>query len=509
MKIDTQPLEDHQVKLTVEIEPGPLEEAKRLAARKIAKRTKIPGFRPGKAPLNIVQRFVGEDVLLEESLEILISDHYPKIIEEAKITPYGPGKFNNVLTLDPLTLEFTIPLMAEVTLGDYRSIRYPYEPTQVQSQDVINVLENLRQRQAIEEPADRPAQDNDHLHVRLSANRAESEEGAQAELFSERPISLIIAKKGEDTTGEWPFEGFSRELIGMAAGDRKRLVYTFPEESEFENLRGVTAEFSVLVEDIKSRSLPELNDEFAQSIGEYKDLEALREEIKATLEQRAKDTYEGEYDDKVVTSAVDQATIKFPPQMLENEVEEVLHQLQQRLKTQNLDMETYKKTRGLDEEGIKDEARPVAESRVKRSLVLLEIAEVENIEVAKEELQAETERTLEAMTRFMPESELRKMSSQDLFPGLVGNILADMRIARTLERLRAIASGAAETGDRSESGEDITPAQEKLESDLVDSEHSNAQGSIEGSQEITPAASNSIALKETSTNIKHSRKKTK
>jgi len=493
LKIETQPLEDHQVKLTVEIEPGPLEEARRQAARKIAKRTKIPGFRPGKAPLNIVQRFVGEEVLLEESLEILISDHYPKIIEEAKITPYGPGKFNNILTLDPLTLEFTVPLMAEVTLGDFHSIRYPYEPTQVQSQEVENVLDSLRQRQAIEEPVDRPAQENDHLHVRLSAHRTESEEGAQAELFSERPISLIIAKKGEDTSDEWPFDGFSRELIGMAAGDRKSLVYTFPEESEFENLRGVTAEFSVLVEDIKSRSLPELNDEFAQSVGEYKDLEALREEIKSTLERRAKETYDSEYDDKVVISAVDQATIKFPPQMLENEVEEVLHQLEQRLKTQNLDMETYKKTRGLDEDGLKDEARPVAELRVKRSLVLLEIAEAENIQVAKEELQAETERTLEAMTRFMSESELRKLSSQDLFPGLVGNILADMRIARTLERLRDIASGAADTGISSEFSQEIPPAEKESESDLVDIEQLNVPEGIEASQEITPTEGNLIS----------------
>jgi trigger factor len=493
LKIETQPLEDHQVKLTVEIGPGPLDEARRQAARKIAKRTKIPGFRPGKAPLNIVQRFVGEDVLLEESLEILINDHYLKIIEEAKITPYGPGKFNNILTLDPLTLEFTVPLMAEVTLGDYRSIRYPYEPTQVQSQDVENVLDSLRQRQAIEEPIDRPAQENDHLHVRLSAHRTESAEGTQAELFSERPISLIIAKKGEDTSDEWPFDGFSRELIGMAAGDRKRLVYTFPEESEFEDLRGVTAEFSVLVEDIKSRSLPELNDEFAQSVGEYNDLEALREEIKATLERRAKETYDAEYDDEVVTAAVDQATIKFPPQMLENEIEEVLHQLTQRLKTQNLDLETYKKTRGLDEDGLKDEARPVAESRVRRSLVLLEIAEAENIQVAKEELQAETERTLEAMTRFMSESELRKLSSQDLFPGLVGNILTDMRIARTLERLRGIASGSADTNLSSESSQEIPPVEEETESDLVDIKPSNAPEGIEASQETTPEGGDLIS----------------
>ena len=429
---------------------------------------------------------------MEESLEILINDQYPKIIEEANISPYGPGQFNNIVTLDPLTLEFTVPLMAEVTLGEYRSIRYPYEPTQIQEQDVDNIIENLRQRQAIEESTELPAQENNRLHVRLSANRTESEEGVSPELFSERPLSLTIAEKGEDTADEWPFDGFSRELIGMAVGDRKRLIYTFPEDSEFKNLRGMKAEFSVLVEDIKSRTLPELNDEFAQVIGDYKDLEALRSEIQESLEHRAKESYDADYDDRVVTSAVDQSTIKFPPQMLENEIREVLHQLEQRLKTQNLDLETYRKTRGLDEEGLKEEAKPVAESRVKRSLVLLEIAEAENIQVEKEELQAETERTLEAMTRFMPESELRKLSSQELYPGLVGNILADMRINRTLERLRDIASGAIESGISAESKQEMPPTGPEVDLIQGDIDQLKTSEEIDPSEKITQADSNSI-----------------
>jgi FKBP-type peptidyl-prolyl cis-trans isomerase (trigger factor) len=107
----------------------------------------------------------------------------------------------------------------------------------------------------------------------------------------------------------------------------------------------------------------------------------------------------------------------------------------------------------MDQAALHDEVRPVAESRLKRSLVLIEISEKEDIQVEKEELQSETERTLDAMTRFMSESELKKLSSKDLLPNLVGNIMAEMRITRTLERLRMIARNEVETEDTNSPGE--------------------------------------------------------
>ena len=127
MKIDIENLEDQQARLTVEVDNEQLEGAKRKAAKKIARRIKVPGFRPGKAPYKVIQRQVGDEVLLEESLEILVNDIYPEVIEEAEIKPYGPGNLENVVSLDPLTLEFVVPLMAEIELSDCHEIRFPYE----------------------------------------------------------------------------------------------------------------------------------------------------------------------------------------------------------------------------------------------------------------------------------------------------------------------------------------------------------------------------------------------
>lgn len=447
LKIETENLEDHQVKLTVEIETDQFEASKRQAAKKIAKRVKIPGFRPGKAPYQVIQRHVGDETILEESLEILVKDIYPQIIEQAEIEPYGPGNFENIANLDPLTLEFIVPLRSEVELGDYSELRFDYDPPVIADQEVEAVEEDFRQRQAVEETVERSAQEGDHLYIRLSAKRfeeSEDEDSEEGNLIDERSTSVIIAAEDADTPGEWPFDGFSRELMGMSSGEDKTLVYTYTEDSDFESLQGVTADFSVHVEDVKSRILPELNDEFAQSLGEYEDLESLQKDIRDSLEQRAMETYNSEYDDQVVDAIVESSAIKYPPQMLDNEINDVIYQLERRLGNQGLDLDLYLKTRDMDEQGLRDEARPVAENRVKRSLVLLEIANKEEIKVSEDELQEETERTIGSITNIMSESDRKQFDSPEAVMNLAGNIYAEMRMNRTLEYLRKVVQGELE-----------------------------------------------------------------
>lgn len=466
MKIETEKLEDHQVKLTVEVDSDQLEVSKRKAAKKIAKRIKVPGFRPGKAPYQVIRRQVGDEALLEESLEILVQDIYPDIIEKAEIEPYGPGNFENLANMDPLTLEFIVPLMAEVELSDYHDIRFPYELPEITDEEVRAVEDDFRQRQAVEETADRPVEVGDHVYFKVSAKRYEEEgEVEEGNLIEERSSSVIVAEEDADTSLEWPFDGFSRELIGMSIGEDKTLLYTFPTDSQFETLRDVTAEFSIKIEDVKARILPELDDEFAQSLGDYENLESLEKDIRESLEQRSEDTYNSEYDDQVIDAIVEGSTIKYPPQMLENEINNVIHQLESRLANQGLDMDIYLKTREMDEEDLREETTPVAETRVKRSLVLLEIAQKEEIEVNEEELQEETERTLASITQFMSEEDRKQFNQPTALMNLAGNIYAEMRMSRTLEYLRSIARGESE--DEVE-GEESAGEETKISSEIGD-----------------------------------------
>jgi trigger factor len=173
LKIDKQFTEDHQAKLTVELEPQNLEEAKHRAARKIAQKVKIPGFRPGKAPYPVVLRTVGEAAVLDEAMEILVNERYPKIIEESGIQPYGPGSLENIQKLDPPTLEFLVPLDAEVTLSDYHALRFPYELKPITEEEVDQTIEDLQDRMAVLEPVDRPAQEGDQVFIHLSSERKE------------------------------------------------------------------------------------------------------------------------------------------------------------------------------------------------------------------------------------------------------------------------------------------------------------------------------------------------
>jgi trigger factor len=513
LKIETEKLEDHQVKLTVEVDSDQLEVSKRKAAKKIAKRIKVPGFRPGKAPYQVIRRQIGDEALLEESLEILVQDIYPDIIKEAEIEPYGPGNFENLANLDPLTLEFIVPLMAEVELSDYHDIRFPYELPEITDEEVGSVEDDFRQRQAVEETADRPVEVGDHVYFKVSAKRYEEEgEVEEGNLIQERSSSVIVAKEDADTSLEWPFDGFSRELIGMSIGEDKTLLYTFPTDSRFESLRDVMAEFSIEIEDVKARILPELDDEFAQSLGDYEDLESLEKDIRESLEQRSEDAYNSEYDDQVIDAIVEGSTIKYPPQMLENEINNVIHQLESRLANQGLDMDIYLKTREMDEEDLREETTPVAETRVKRSLVLLEIAQKEEIEVSEEELQEETERTLASITQFMSEEDKKQFNQPTALMNLAGNIYAEMRMSRTLEYLRSVArgeledevegeaSGGEETKISSEIGDEQTAEIEAGESieaepeEATDMEESKVQSSEseEGSPESTPDETQSV-----------------
>jgi trigger factor len=144
LNIEQQALENHQVKLTVQIETSKLEEAKHRAARKISQRKKIPGFRPGKAPYPIIVRTIGEEAILEEALDLLVEDIYPRVIEEAKIKPYGPGSLENMPKLDPPTFEFIVPLEPEVSLGDYKSLRLTYKLKPITRKDINKVLDRPR-----------------------------------------------------------------------------------------------------------------------------------------------------------------------------------------------------------------------------------------------------------------------------------------------------------------------------------------------------------------------------
>lgn len=444
MKIEKQPLEDHQVKLIVEVESEPFDAAKQRAARKLAKRVKIPGFRPGKAPYPVIVRHIGEGAIVEEAIEILVNDIYPDVIKEADIEPFSLGSLENIPSMDPLTFEFVVPLKAEVELGDYKTIRLPYDQPEIPESDIDEVIENLKERQAVIDPVDQPAKESNLVRIRLKGEKVEPAEGESPTVVNDREYPVVIEQEDADMTGEWPFPGFSRQLIGLSAGEEKDLEYTYPEDSDYENLKGKNVTFHITVEQVSTRTLPETDDEFASSVGDYANMEELRDAIRQDLKQHVENSYNEEYDDNLIEEVIGISTIKYPPQMLENEIAAVINRLENNLAQQGLDIDLYLKSRQMDIDGLKEEVKPVAEKRLLKSLALFEVADTENIQIDPDDLQSETNRTLDELSHVMQEKDFQKMIQTDESrSNLVGNVMMEMLIERTQSHLRDIARGLA------------------------------------------------------------------
>jgi trigger factor len=447
LKIETQTLEDHQVKLVVEFEPEAFEKFKHQAARKISQESKIPGFRPGKAPYEVVRRMFGEPSIANRALDLLIDGTYAEMIEKAEITPSGPGKLDKVVNLDPPKLEILVPLLPTVELGNYRSIRLDYLPKQVSPEEVDQFIERLRTNYASVEPVERPIQETDLVFLNLSGSFASPAEGEAAEYVKETPQQVIVQKEEEQKTEEWPFPGFTRQLIGLSAGNEKTLSFTYPEDAKEEKLRGKEVEFHVQVQSVKAMKLPDLNEEFAQTVGEFDSVETMRKSISDRLEQNAREEYDQDYYTQVIDKVREHATLKYPPQVLEEEIEHVLSHLQQDLTRQKLDLDTYLKMRKLEKDAfIENEVKPSAIRRLERSLIMDEIARAEKLEIDPSKLEGAISETVRQMDASGEYQKARKNITQEKLADAVAIESASRLLnQQTLERIKQIATGQSET----------------------------------------------------------------
>lgn len=449
-----------------------MESARQRAARKIAQKVKIPGFRPGKAPFAVIEKQVGAQAIKDEALDIVLDDVYPKLIEETGVKPYGPGTLEKVdEEKTPPVFEFRIPLSPEVKLGEYDKIRLPYEDKKPEEKDIEKVLSDLREQSAMLSPVERAAQEGDIAYILMSATRQDG----GAELLPERRYPVVVEKADVDTRTEWPFPGFSRTLIGLKAGEEKSFPHTFEKDSDFEDLRGQTVEFKVKVEEIKARELPALDDAFAQTLGEYKTVAELRTEIERQLTENFKRQVREEYEDLIVTQMIAESEIKFPPQMLHHEVHHYIEDMLPDLNARGLDMDTYLKSRQLTMDQLEEEVEPRVEERLKKSLVIMEASKAENIEVPEGEVQALVEQKLGQLQQALSEQELRKLLNRDNIQGLVSRTLTEEVIRRTLARLAAIAQGKGEE-HRKETAAAASPEPETENAETEkEAEHAQAE----------------------------------
>ena len=463
MKIEKEFRDDHQVKLTVELDQEPFEKAKHRAARQIAKRVKVPGFRPGKAPYGVILRQVGEGHVVEQALELLVEEQYPEIIKEAEIKPYGPGALENVVELDPPTFEFVIPLAAEIELGDYKTLDIPFEPPLISDEELNEALAKIQEQNAVRESVDRPAQIGDVVYMRVSGKRTDVEDEAEATMVEDRFSSSKIQEDADPN--EWPFPGFSKELVGLSKDGEKTIGYQFPDDHSEENLQGAAVDYQVVVTNVQSLKLPEIDDELAKTASEFETLEEWKADLKKNLEENSHATYAEEYDDQVIDHIVSSSTVKFPPQMIEREKAEILRSLDYRLSQQGISKDQYLQIRRINDEQLAEEISPVADQRIQRALVLMEIAKAEDIQTDPDMVQAEMGRTFQAISSSMSPNDAKKFAKSDYLPSLANNIVADLLTQATMNYLRATAKGEPWPPEEETTIEDVDEAKTAVEPD--------------------------------------------
>ena len=463
MKVNVEPREDQQVKLIIEIEPEEFERAKRRVARRLAKRIKIPGFRPGKAPYEIIERRLGERAIVEEAIDDLLDDLYPKAIKESEIKPYSAGVLDNVdLEGEKPRFEILVPLEPEVKLPEnYRSFRLPYEEPELTDEEVEEAFKSFLRMFASLEPVDRPAEVGDAVYVDVEAYEEGNEEGEP--LFADQNHPLLVEK--EPHNGEWPFPGFPENFVGVKPGDEKTVIYTYPEDWDDEDLRGKTVVLKAVVKEVKAYTVPELTDELVAKVG-YDSVDKFREDVIEDLKADKRAKYDNEYFTKVVDALLEQTEVKFPPQMLEDAVKGVTASLEADLESYGISKEEYLEQRGITEDDLKKEIAEEAKKTLLRELLISEIARREGLTPTKEEITAKAVPLLQQITAGMSKKEQRKiLKDKRLMADVYEQALSDAQFEKVRSFLISLAKGelekaAEEAEGAEEQAEGAEPAEE-------------------------------------------------
>ena len=440
MKFEKKLLKDHQVQLNVHFDEKTFEQYKVKAAHFISKKSKVPGFRPGKAPMDVVKRIYGEDYLNEEALELLVKDKYPALLEEAEVKPAAAGKLEKVEKLDPPDLTFIVPLEPTIELGKYKEIKKKYELPEIEDKEIDEVIHNLQMNYATASEVEREAKKGDLVHFKLTAIINNPDEGDDGELLKDSPYQMVIGEKQKE---EFPYDGFDKELTGLKAGGKKELTHKYAKNSSFEKLQGKEVKLSIEVTDVKELKLPEVTDEFAKSISGLNNVEMLKTSIKNQLTYTKNSDYEEKYYDDLIDEIVKISKIAYPPVLLEEEIDHVVHDFEHRLAGQNLDLDTFLKLNKMEKEDfIKKEIDPVAKKQLEHSLVLEQIAEEEKIELKQEDLEKVYRQTMyEYQTRDDFKKVKRELSPKKLANSVLMQAASRLMNRQVLDRIKKYANG--------------------------------------------------------------------
>ena len=427
-----------EITLTVELEPEDENPFLERSYRRTVSRINIPGFRRGKAPRHIVESMIGRTALLQEALDFMVPETLDKILTDEDVSAFGEPSIE-VTELEPVSFTATVPLEPTIDLGDYLSLRVESEPIEIGEEQVDDVISRLQEEQAVWEPVERAVQYGDRLNLDVSG-----------EIDGEIVVDDHDIEYVPNEENVLPFPGFASNLLGLSEDDEHEFAVTIPEDYPREQYAGQEVQFKVSVLSVKEKNIPEVDDEFAKSVGEgFDDVEGLRSSVRESLTNQAEAAARNELQQKSLEALCEAAVVNASPILYERELEAMQADRERMLRQQGLDLPTYLRFMGKSTEEFLEEMRPSAERRLVGGLVLRKLAEAEEIEVTDEDIQSETDRLLEMSTGDEAEQEnldnlrqfLDSQSTRD-------NIRSSLHSQRVLDRLTEITGGNVDAEDK-------------------------------------------------------------
>ena len=432
MKVTNEKTEERQAYLTIEMEPEELEKSLTASYKRLVRKANIPGFRKGKAPRNVAERYMGKENILEDALNQIIPDAYAKAIEEQEIKAIAQPQIEIVQT-DPVIFKATVPLMPVIELGDYHSIRITPEVEEITEEKANAVLEEVRHQHATWEPVERPVEFGDLVGMDIESN-------IEGDSFIEQQGAQYQVIKGF----AGPVSGFPEQIAGIAKSEEKVFTLTLPDDYPKNELAGKEANFKVKVTEIKEEKLPELNDKLAVQVEpDIKTLDALKEEIAGRLKERAEEKAKTDFEDKVIQTVVDSSKIEYPPILVEAEIDSLLNEQARRLQWDEKGLEEYLKRVNKTVEQLREDMRPLATKRVASSLVLGKVAEDENVEVSDADIDNEIENMVKGTTEG--KDKVRQFLNNLQYRNSIRQLLLTRK---TVARLEEIAKGKEEKEEK-------------------------------------------------------------
>lgn len=451
LNVQTERLANHTARFTVEVEPERLEQAKRTAAKKIAGRVNIPGFRKGKAPYQILVNYVGEAAILEDALDVLGNEIYKDALDQTDIAPYGPGELEHFDIEPQPTFKFVVPLQPTVDLGNYREVRLDYEQPQIEDAQVEEALEQLQERHALVEESHQSVAAGNRVTVDIVGEfldivheHDQDEEDAEEHDHDHQHIFVdqddVVFSLTEDNE---PAPGFTEALAGANIGEQRIFEITYPEDEEkYQRLSGHHVRFDVTIKKIETVTLPTLNDEFAARATETEDepltLLALRMRIRADLQKAAETQADTEYSEKVLDKIIEGATVSYPEALVNDQVNHLLQHVDMDLRQRGLTLNDYMKVTGKSADDLRADYHDDAVQTIVRSLVIRDLVQNENIAVTPERMNEEIDRIV---AQFGEQAELFR--SMYLREDMQENLRNDLLNRLVFERLAKIAKGEA------------------------------------------------------------------